>query len=289
MEIFFNTTLKFIYISLDSNALFTLPVDIFQNLQNLQVLTCTNNLLNTLTPGVFRNLTSLISLDLSYNYLLEISDLFGGLSSLEHLQIQFNMIHSLPAAIFYHCKNLKFINFSTNSISIIGDLVFNDTNIQTLDLRSNDLYLVTKYSFINTKLQDYTVLVDESATCCFADNVTCISEKPRPVYLTCKKILNGTLLQISMWSLGLFTFVFNYLGILHSLSEKPVQQHSGKFDFTSFIVRFSYGCQHAVIWQLLMLSMVIISRLILINGETDPFVRLQVYCQFYPVNFQFSS
>ena len=172
-------------------------------------MTCTYNRLTTLPRGVFGNLTSLISLKLSYNQLLDISGVFLGLSRLEHLEIQQNAIHTLPAAVFDHCKNLKFINFSTNSINRIGRMVFNNTKIQTLDLRSNDLYLVTETSFI--KLQDYTVLVDESATCCFADNVTCISENPRPVYLTCRRILNGILLQMSMWSLGLFTIVFNVL------------------------------------------------------------------------------
>ena len=97
-------------------------------------------------------------------------------------------------------------------------MVFNDTNIQTLDLRSNDLYLVTRTSF--TTQQDYTVLVDHSATCCFANNITCISEKPKPVYLTCRRILNGTLLQISMWSLGFFTSLFNILVLCIRLLKK---------------------------------------------------------------------
>ena len=198
-----------IYISLDNNAIFTLPVNIFQNQQSLQVLTCANNLLDTLPPRVFGNLTTLVSLKLSYNNLSDITELFWGLPELEDLEIQHNTIHTLPAGVFDHCKKLKFVNFSTNSINIIGQAVFSDTNIQTLDLRSNNLYFVTKTSF--TKMQDYTVLVDESATCCFADKVTCISENPRPVYLTCRRLLNGTLLQMSMWSLGLFTSVFNIL------------------------------------------------------------------------------
>ena len=188
-----------IYLSLENNALYTLPLDIFQNLQNLKVLSCTNNRLNTLQPRVFENLTSLISLRLSYNHISDISDLFWELSKLEHLEIQQNTIQSLPVGVFDHCKSLKFINFTTNSISVIESAVFNDTNLQTLDLRSNNLYLVTETSF--TKLQNYTLLVDESATCCFTNNVNCISENPRPVYLTCRRILNGTLLQISMWSL----------------------------------------------------------------------------------------
>ena len=238
----FQHNTEIIYISLDSNALFTLPVDIFQNLQNLQVLSCTNNLLNTLPPGIFGNLTSLISLKLSYNHLLDISYLSGGLSMLEHLEIQLNMVHTLPAGVFDYCNNLKFINFSTNSLSMIGNVGFNDTNLQTLDLRSNDLYLVTKFSF--TKLQDYTLLVDESATCCFVDTVTCISKKPRPVYLTCRRIMNGILLQISNVDPWFIRYCFQHLGILHSLSAKPAQQNSRTFDFTSFIVRFSYGGQH---------------------------------------------
>ena len=205
----FQHNTEIIYISLDSNAIFTLPIDVFQNLQSLQVLTCTNNLLNTLPPGIFGNLTSLISLNLSYNHLSDIPDLFWGLFRLEHLEIQQNALHTVPAGVFDHCMNLKFINFSTNSIRIIGHMVFNETNIQILDLRSNNLYLVTKASF--TKLQDYTLLVDNSLTCCFADNITCISEKPKPVYLTCRRILNGTLLQMSMWGLGLFTSLFNIL------------------------------------------------------------------------------
>ena len=205
----FRNNTNIIYLSLDSNAIFTFSVDTFQNLQNLQVLTCTNNKLNSLPPGVFGNLTSLISLILSYNHLSDISGVLWGLSRLEHLEIQQNMIHALPAGIFDQCKSLKFINSSTNSINTIGRAVFNVTNIQTLDLRSNSLKLVTESSF--TKLQGYTVLVDESATCCFADNVTCISENAKPVYLTCRRILNETLLQISMWSLGLFTIVFNML------------------------------------------------------------------------------
>ena len=205
----FRHNTEIIYISLDSNAIVRLPVNIFQNLQNLQVLTWTNNLLNTLSPGVFGNLSSLLSLNLSNNYLSDISSTLWGLSKLEHLEIQNNKLHTLPAGIFEHCKNLKFVNFSTNSINTIGRAVLNGTNIQTLDLRSNDLYLVTKASF--TKLQHYTVLADKSATCCFVDNATCISKNPRPVYLTCKRILNGTLLQISMWSLGLFTIVFNMM------------------------------------------------------------------------------
>ena len=205
----FRHNTKLIYISLDSNSIFTFPVDIFRNLQSLQVLTCTNNLLDTLPTSVFKHFSALVSLKLSYNHLSDISEIFWGLLRLEYLEIHHNTIHSLPVGVFDHCKKLKFVNFSTNSINIIGRAVFSDTDVQTVDLRSNDLHLVTKSSF--TKLQDYTVLVDESATCCFADKVTCISENPRPVYLTCRRLLDGTLLQMCMWSLGLFISALNIL------------------------------------------------------------------------------
>ena len=115
-------------------------------------------------------------------------------------------------------NHLVFVNISYNNIHSIGTNIFsNESKLQTFDIRQNEMYKVTYDSF-KTNPQNATIIVDKYATCCFMNEAQCVSLKPRPEYLTCKRMLQDVFLRISVWVLGLSAFLCN--GIAYYVRSK---------------------------------------------------------------------
>ena len=198
------------YLSVEYNYVDMLVEGLFKDLYNLKALYFNDNLLYKISRRAFGDNTKLRFVSLANNQLKIIPvDSFAGLINLASLDIQQNYLHNLQGT-FDDLKNIQTINASYNSITTINTII-NSSHSVILDLRENTLSWVKKSSFKFTKWVDFTVLVDESATCCFVDNAVCLPINPPPVYLTCKRMLDSTLLRFSMSILGLFAILFNFL------------------------------------------------------------------------------
>ena len=237
---------KLSILDISINSLQNLSQSTFKGLHNLEFLNLSYNNFADLPQITFQELVSLISLDLSHNNLSRIyeetfhnqSNLvrlsiagnslkylhiksFFELKKLSHLDLQENRITILHAKVFLSLINLQFLNLSANSVQTIPSNIFNivSERFQSVDLRDNELLLVTHDSFEGLS-NSVNILVDNFATCCFMENKSCVSTFSRPVYLTCKRMLDKFLLRILMWVLGMSAVVFNLLVFCFRCAEK---------------------------------------------------------------------
>ena len=207
------------YLSMAYNYIEVLVEGLFKDLHRLEILFFNNNLLYKISRRAFVDIRYLRFLSLANNHLKSIPvDLFAGLMYLRTLLIQHNNLYDLQGT-FDDLKNIRTINASYNLITTIN-IIINSSYSVNLDLRENALFWVNKSSFQFNKWVDVRVFVDESATCCFLDNAVCLPTNPPPVYLTCKRMLDSTLLRFSMWVLGLFAVLFNFLVFFHRVFYK---------------------------------------------------------------------
>ena len=237
---------KLSILDISINSLQHLSQSTFKGLHNLEFLNVRYNNLADLPKITFQELISLISLDLSYNNLSRIHEetfhnqsnlirlsiagnslkylhikSFYELKKLSHLDLQENRISILHAEVFLSLIDLQFLNLSANSVQTIASNTFNivSESFQSVDLRDNQLLLVTKDSFEGLP-NSVNILVDNFATCCFMENNSCISTFSRPVYLTCKRMLDKFLLRMSMWVLGMSALVLNLIVFCFRYVEK---------------------------------------------------------------------
>ena len=241
---------KLSILDISINTLQNLSHSTFKGLHNLEFLNMSYNNFPDLPQTIFQELVSLISLDLSYNNLTRIHEetfhnqsnlvklsiagnhlkylhmrSFLELKQLSHLDLQENNISILHAEVFLSLINLQFLNISANSVQTIASNTFSivSKSLQSVDLRDNQLLLVTQDSFEGLS-NSVNILVDNFATCCFMENNSCVSTFSRPVYLTCKRMLDKLLLRISMWALGMSAVVFN----LFVFCFRCVEKNGGK-------------------------------------------------------------
>ena len=237
---------KLSILDISINSLQYLSQSTFKGLHNLEFLNVSYNNFSDLPQITFQELVSLISLDLSHNSLSRIHEetfhnqrnlvrlsiagnslkylhikSFFELKKLSHLDLQENRISVIQAEVFLSLINLQFLNLSANSVQTIASNTFNivSESFQSVDLRDNQLLLVNQDSFEGLS-DSVNILVDNFATCCFMDNKSCASTFSRPVYLTCKRMLDKFLLRMSMWILGVSALVFNLLVFFFRCVEK---------------------------------------------------------------------
>ena len=183
---------------------------VFDSLGNLWYLNLNDNNIGVLPAGVFDALGRLGYLDMSDNTIAALpSGVFDLLGNLTFLSVCKNNLVALPDQIFYYTNNLIFLSVSYNAIQKIGRKMFsNETKLRTFDMRKNEMFKISHDSF-KTNPQNASIIVDKYATCCFMDKAQCVSIKPRPEYLTCKRMLQDVFLRISVWILGLSAFICN--------------------------------------------------------------------------------
>ena len=205
----FESTSNLLSLEISENKLGTIPNTLFRNLSRLIYLNMSKNSLSRLPSFIAQR--QLQVLDVSENQLNTLKQVtFGNLKKLKLLSIAKNYITSLHSHMFLNVDNLEFINASYNAIHNIGfRAVSVETRLKALDLRGNEMYKVTPHSFAN--LKNSTIIVDKYATCCLSNKEKCISMKPRPQYLTCKRMLRDIVLRISVWVLGLSAFICNII------------------------------------------------------------------------------
>ena len=197
-------------LDLDNNQIYLLQKDWSYGLDNLRNMWLKKNHLVQLHSYTFTYLYNLLVLDMSYNMITNLEqNVFNPVKSLVNLFLNVNKLTSFdvePTDLHF----LQVLNLSSNVLNAISPTLFQDRdNMNTFDLTNNSLKLVTKRSFMHMR-NNTDVYVDNYGTCCFMnDKDRCYSSKPRPAFLTCKRLLPNDILSPLMWILGLTAVVGN--------------------------------------------------------------------------------
>ena len=133
--------------------------DAFTGLNDLRRLNFTHNNMWTLPKGAFCGLSGLAVLNLSVNYLQDLTDL--GFSSselnsckipLRSLDLSYNSLSKLPSKSLGQLRKLEHLILSSNTINVVEDGALADlTALVTLNLASNKLVALPPDLFSQTK------------------------------------------------------------------------------------------------------------------------------------------
>ena len=196
------------------------PGNVFNDLSNLERLYLHENDIKHLEADVFMGLTRLTVLYLRHNHLTELHySLFEDLTQVYFISLNDNLIRKLPSQLFKSGVRLQVLNLANNNLTTLESDIFQTCEaLESLDLRGNDLKWIDKDAFKG--IHNITkVLVDDYGTCCFVKSAECYALKPKPVYLTCERLLSNQGLRISMWVLGFGALFGNILIIMHWFSR----------------------------------------------------------------------
>ena len=196
------------------------PGNVFNDLQSLERLYLHSNDIKHLQADLFHGLTRLTILYLHDNHLTELHpSLFADLTRVVFISLNINLIQKLPSQLFKSGVSLQVLNLANNHLTTFESDIFQTSNaLKNLDLRGNDLKWIDKNAFKG--IHNITkVLVDDYSTCCFVKSAQCYATNPKPVYLTCERLLSNQGLRISMWVLGFGALFGNLLIIMHWVSR----------------------------------------------------------------------
>ncbi len=129
-----------------SSVLMDVNADTFAKLNLLESLDLSNNNIWSLPAGALCNLSRMVSLNVSKNHLLDITDLGlhhseGCQLNLEHVDISGNYISSLRKNDLHQvAESLIALNLSSNRLSFLADDALSELkNLEVLDMSSNQL------------------------------------------------------------------------------------------------------------------------------------------------------
>ncbi|XP_072043231.1 uncharacterized protein [Amphiura filiformis] len=175
------------YLILDHNNIQVLPMTIFQNLSQLEVLNLGYNYLTYLTPGLFHSSVSLQYLDLSHNDIHVIHrDVFSLLHESFYLYLSYNNLTTLPDRIFMSLRKIDgTLDLSYNTLTSLPDGIF--TSLQaiygTLDLSYNTLTLLPDGLFISLQGIEGTLNLSYNT----------LTSLPDGIFTSLQKIYLGTI------------------------------------------------------------------------------------------------
>lgn len=144
------------FLNLSSNYLTKARLSNPKELPALREIDLSYNTIASITVDSKQNVYSnLEKLNLSHNYLVEISDsIFDGCPLLEILDISYNYVDTLSISTFEGIKKLTTLFLSHNRISDINHSLFRFTELLTLDLSHNQIEHLRLYEFEKlTKLE----------------------------------------------------------------------------------------------------------------------------------------
>ena len=231
------TKLSALYLS-HQNICEIRPGNVFNDLSNLERLYLHTNYIKHLEADVFNGLKRLTTLYLSENHLVELHPLvFADLRRVVFISLNINLIQKLPSKVFKSGVSLQILNLANNHLTTVESDIFRTCKaLKNLDLRGNDLKWIDKNAFKG--IPNITkVLVGDYGTCCFVKSAQCYAINPKPVYLTCERLLSNRGLRMSMWALGFGALLGNILIVMHWASRW--RRHSLKDDHSFLMVNLS--------------------------------------------------
>lgn len=136
---FRNLSIQLLYLS--RNGFTSIP-SWFNDLEKLTLFDLSYNGLHGQIPYAFANLSSLVHLDLSWNYLHSISSLlFSNLKKLVHFDIGNNRFYgSIPEAFQNMTTSIEFFGLSNNNFTSVPSWFCKFDKLTHLDLSFNDLH-----------------------------------------------------------------------------------------------------------------------------------------------------
>ena len=193
----------------------------FQVLRNLKEFYLSNNTLSEITPSVFDGIENVYFLFLAKNnfHTLDATGI-SELDKLKVLDMANNSLRELPADFCLRHPDIVYVNLANNSMQKLSARMFkNCSSLETLNLNGNDLKWISKDSFVGIR-NISKILVDNYYTCCFVTNGTCTAQRPRPEFLTCKRLLPHDILRVCMWILGICALFGNLMVIWWRCRER---------------------------------------------------------------------
>lgn len=116
----FQTLTKLKTIDLSMTGLKTLPIELFANAQDLEVIILRNNGIQEIGDGTFANLRNITSIDLSYNNIMSIrASAFVNLMSIRKLILKGNQLSAFKGEFFNTGTGLEEIDISDNQLSYL--------------------------------------------------------------------------------------------------------------------------------------------------------------------------
>lgn len=154
------------YLNLSYNKIFSLALDCFRSIAQLQTLKLNNNLIPSLNASFFVYLENLVHLDLSFNAIDSIDNNgFLKLKYLQLLKLNNNKLSTIPTT-FDKLVSLKELDLSENSITTLDfDIFSNSPNLEIVNLSNDNLYTFeTRKSFKNNPNLSYLDLSNNHLT-----------------------------------------------------------------------------------------------------------------------------
>ena len=166
-----------------SSVLMDIDMDSFKRLSSLEDLVLAHNNLWSIPPGLLCGLDNLRSLNLSYNHLLEVSNvgLSAGSSSckvfLTKMDLSNNVISSLNGDDLKQASAVEILNLSNNRINIIADDSFAGlANLKEIDLSNNQLSALPPNVFNKSHQLERLSLQNNSLTLITSDLFSSLSQ-----------------------------------------------------------------------------------------------------------------
>lgn len=192
-----------------------------EGLTSVQELYLENNAFEKLTPSMFSGPENIQYLFLGGNKFRLFESLgIDDLHKLSVLRLSNNGLKELPSNFCQLYPQIFYLELSNNSIQSLSARQFEGCDhLDTLFLAGNDLKWISKETFKGIRNVS-NIVVDNYHTCCFITNATCTPIKPRPEFLTCKRLLPHGILRVCMWILGICALFGNAMVIYWRCREK---------------------------------------------------------------------
>lgn len=115
-----STLTKLKTIDFSMTGMKTLPIELFVNSQDLEVIVLKNNAIQEISDGTFANLRNITIIDLSFNHIMSIrASAFVNLMSIRKLNLKGNQLSAFKGEFFNTGTGLEEIDISDNQLSYL--------------------------------------------------------------------------------------------------------------------------------------------------------------------------